>query len=108
MLEEDYKASFAKLSALAQRKAVTDLHGDGLGETGREYYDRRNRLANFLLRKKRSQSETTVNDKWTMVRTTAYYLWEQAGRPSGTAERDWERAEQIVKENGNGRRNGKG
>jgi hypothetical protein len=30
------------------------------------------------------------------VRETAQLLWEFAGRPQGTAERDWQRAEQLV------------
>ena len=30
------------------------------------------------------------------VRETARLLWELAGRPAGTAERDWSRAEQLV------------
>jgi hypothetical protein len=31
------------------------------------------------------------------VRRTARLLWEVAGRPEGTAECDWERAEQLVR-----------
>jgi hypothetical protein len=31
------------------------------------------------------------------VRKTAQLLWEMAGRPDGTAERDWLRAEQLVR-----------
>jgi DUF2934 family protein len=30
------------------------------------------------------------------IRETAQLLWELAGRPDGTAERDWRRAEQLV------------
>jgi hypothetical protein len=30
------------------------------------------------------------------IRQTARLLWELAGRPDGTAERDWQRAEQLV------------
>jgi hypothetical protein len=30
------------------------------------------------------------------VRKTARLLWEMAGRPEGSAERDWNRAEQLV------------
>jgi hypothetical protein len=30
------------------------------------------------------------------IRQTARLLWELAGRPGGTAEHDWERAEQLV------------
>jgi hypothetical protein len=30
------------------------------------------------------------------VRETARLLWEMAGRPEGSAERDWRRAEQLV------------
>jgi hypothetical protein len=31
------------------------------------------------------------------VRATARLLWEMAGRPDGSAERDWRRAEQLVR-----------
>ncbi len=31
------------------------------------------------------------------VRQTARLLWELAGRPQGTAENDWQRAEQLVR-----------
>jgi hypothetical protein len=30
------------------------------------------------------------------IRETARLLWEMAGRPEGSAERDWSRAEQLV------------
>jgi hypothetical protein len=31
------------------------------------------------------------------IRETAQLLWEVAGRPEGSAERDWQRAEQLVR-----------
>jgi hypothetical protein len=31
------------------------------------------------------------------IRRTAQLLWEVAGRPDGSAERDWQRAEQLVR-----------
>jgi hypothetical protein len=39
------------------------------------------------------QSAPAVDDR---IRETAQLLWEFAGRPQGTAERDWCRAEQLV------------
>ena len=44
---------------------------------------------------------TTVSDG--SVRHTAHLLWEFSGQPRGTAERDWNRARQLVKAAGPGR-----
>jgi hypothetical protein len=44
-------------------------------------------------RKSPAQSFPASDDR---VRETAQLLWEFAGRPQGTAERDWCRAEQLV------------
>ena len=30
------------------------------------------------------------------IRTLAYYLWQNAGEPSGTAERDWLHAQHVL------------
>jgi hypothetical protein len=38
--------------------------------------------------------ERRVNEH--QIRETAQLLWELGGRPAGTAERDWRRAEQLV------------
>lgn len=38
----------------------------------------------------------SVADRW-RVRRTAHLLWEVAGKPHGTAESDWQRAETLVR-----------
>jgi len=44
-------------------------------------------------RKSQVQSAQAGNEQ---IRETALLLWEFAGRPQGTADRDWRRAEQLV------------
>jgi hypothetical protein len=44
-----------------------------------------------------AQLEPFAEDHNADVPTIAELLWEGAGRPDGTAERDWQRAEAIVK-----------
>ena len=44
-------------------------------------------------RESRVPSTPGTNDR---IRETAQLLWEFAGRPQGTADRDWRRAEQLV------------
>jgi hypothetical protein len=46
-----------------------------------------------LSRRKSPVQSAPADDR---VRETAQLLWEFAGRPQGTAERDWHRAEQLV------------
>jgi hypothetical protein len=53
----------------------------------------RDRLAQELMRWTRSTA--AVDEQ--QIRKTARLLWEFAGRPQGTAERDWQRAEKLVR-----------
>jgi hypothetical protein len=53
----------------------------------------RDRLARELVR---PSSPPTARVDEHQVRATAQLLWEIAGRPAGTAECDWQRAEQLV------------
>lgn len=55
----------------------------------------RDRLAERLGGGTLPNPETTVSDG--SVRHTAHLLWEFSGQPRGTAERDWNRARQLVK-----------
>ncbi len=50
-------------------------------------------LARELMR--RTKSATTGDEQ--QIRKTARLIWEFAGRPEGTAERDWKRAEKLVR-----------
>lgn len=51
----------------------------------------RDRLAQALA------ASTAKSPTEEQVRQTARLLWELAGRPQGTAENDWQRAEQLVR-----------
>jgi hypothetical protein len=53
----------------------------------------RDRLAKELVR---PASPPAAGNKEHRIRQTAQLLWEIAGRPDGTAEHDWRRAEQLV------------
>src|SRR5580693_6469556 len=55
--------------------------------------DARDQLARELLR---PPLPPAAKDGEQHVRETARLLWEMAGRPEGSAERDWRRAEQLV------------
>jgi len=53
----------------------------------------RDRLARELMRC--TMSGGAVNEQ--QIRKTARLIWEFAGRPEGTAERDWQQAEKLVR-----------
>ena len=55
--------------------------------------DARDRLARVLGHRPEPVSAQAVDER---VRTTARLLWEFAGRPHGTAESDWQRAQAMV------------
>ncbi|HEX4135420.1 MAG TPA: DUF2934 domain-containing protein [Bryobacteraceae bacterium] len=57
----------------------------------------RDRLARELVRPP-LPAHAKVDDSH--IRQTAQLLWEVAGRPEGSAERDWKRAEQLVRTSG--------
>jgi hypothetical protein len=57
-----------------------------------DYRVQRDRLAEFLLTPAPVLAEQT---RRRIVRL-AYHLWEEAGRPEGTAESDWYRAERMT------------
>jgi hypothetical protein len=54
----------------------------------------RDRLAKELVR---PPLPAATGNKEHRIRQTARLLWEMAGRPDGTAEHDWRRAEQLVR-----------
>ena len=59
----------------------------------------RNQLARELLRSPAlvvSRQAPVANDNEGHIRKTAQLLWEMAGRPEGTADGDWTRAERLV------------
>ncbi len=54
----------------------------------------RDKLAQALLRK--SLPSTPVPSDAGRIKKTAQLLWELAGRPHGTQEEDWRRAERVI------------
>jgi len=65
-------------------------------EKSRRAYDRnRDALAQLLLPSKRSVPVAECTKE--RVKSIAELLWESAGRPEGTADEDWHRAEEIVR-----------
>lgn len=72
-------------------------------EKARVVYDTsRDAWVQYLLPKLTSnvvaiRSQDSPQERDGHVRAIAELLWESAGRPEGTAEEDWRRAEQIVK-----------
>ncbi len=55
------------------------------------YSGARDRLAQVLMRR-----PAPARSDEQQIRNTARLLWEFAGRPEGTAERDWQQAEKLV------------
>ena len=65
-----------------------------LEKARQEYSRRRDALARDLLQSGAADLRTVSAER---VRALANLLWEAAGRPEGTAEDDWHRAEELVR-----------
>jgi hypothetical protein len=100
MLKQAYDSAFRNLAVKARRlqEAQNDASSgetlvreaaEGVEQATAEYQRCRNQLMKFLL-----PPGTRVRKPH--VERTAYFLWENAGRPSGTAEADWDRAQQLA------------
>ncbi|MGD1074160.1 MAG: DUF2934 domain-containing protein [Bryobacteraceae bacterium] len=57
----------------------------------------RDRLAKHLSARLPFQSAVPAESEERRVRSTAQLLWEMSGRPDGTAELDWLRAEHLIR-----------
>lgn len=109
-LRADYDAAFARMKSAAGRlcRALEFSHGAAAEQEARrlmeeaivEYRQCRDRLARFLAGSSsaRRPLEDRRRPSAEEVRELAYRLWEQAGRPSGTAEQDWRRAEELLEQ----------
>jgi Protein of unknown function (DUF2934) len=97
-LREEYRSAFgeyaAKLQALQHLNETESTDNRGIAaaraqvESARLAYNAaRDRLAAQLARAVPTEAD---------VRRTAQLLWEIAGRPQGSAERDWLTAEQLI------------
>jgi hypothetical protein len=115
-LRADYNAAFARLRVEESRPQSTEEHGpmDAMAA----YRECRERLARFLISlRPAGESEGTVDFQtvsgWMTARKTpptegtggredqiqalAYRLWEEAGRPAGSSQEHWYRAEQLLR-----------
>jgi phosphosulfolactate phosphohydrolase-like enzyme len=105
-VEAAYRAAFEDFSSKAERvQRLAEHPGSNREEFERALLDlekaqlayehARDALVRSLL--PASQQATALRDDHRAdVRTIAELLWERAGRPTGTAEEDWLRAEAIV------------
>jgi hypothetical protein len=107
-LEEDYRQAFEDFSRQAQRVQLLTENSTGdrkafetalleLEKAHFMYNDARDALVRALLptTPRRPEGRPERNHR-ADVPAIAELLWESAGRPTGTAEDDWQRAEAIV------------
>ena len=106
-VEADYRCAFEEFSRKAQR--VQSLAAQNAGGEVFEtallelewahlaYNQARDRFLQSLLPESFPLPVVEHRDHAGDVSTIAELLWESAGRPNGTAEQDWTRAEAIVK-----------
>jgi|ERR1700722_1247769 hypothetical protein len=107
-VEEEYRCAFEDFSQKAQFVQALTEHPTGdrkafekalleLEKAHLEYNDARDALVRSLLPSSVPQQDHVACDHSQDVQAIAELLWESAGRPTGTAEEDWRRAEAIVK-----------
>ncbi|MGA2881076.1 MAG: DUF2934 domain-containing protein [Bryobacteraceae bacterium] len=106
--EVAYRSAFEDFSRKAQRVQLLTEHPTGdrkafetalleLEKAHLTYNDARDAFVRSLLpAAKDHQRSFAGQDHRADVPAIAELLWESAGRPSGTAEEDWQRAEAIV------------
>ena len=107
--EEEYRSAFEDFSRKAQHVQSLTEHPTGAREAFETallqlekahlaYNDARDALVRSLLPgslKEQRQNQVSPDHR-ADVQAIAELLWESAGRPTGTAEEDWRRAEAIV------------
>jgi hypothetical protein len=107
-VKNGYRSAFEDFSRKAQRVQFLTEHPSGdrqefetalldLEMAHIAYDDARDALVQSLLPAGRTQQKANHSkDHRSDVQTIAELLWQSAGRPTGTAEEDWQRAEKIV------------
>ncbi len=106
--EQAYRKAFDEFAAQVQHVQIltAQAHADpkiveaallDLERAHVNYDICRDRWVQFFLpsEKRRPLVENSHED---CIRTIAELLWESAGRPEGTADEDWRKAEEIVKQ----------
>jgi Protein of unknown function (DUF2934) len=106
-VEDEYRSAFEDFSRKAQQVQHLTEHPTGdrrafetalleLEKAHLAYNDARDALVRALLPAVQHPRARVVQDHQQDVPAIAELLWESAGRPTGTAEEDWQRAEAIV------------
>jgi hypothetical protein len=111
--EEEYRSAFEEFSQKAQLVQLLTEHPTGdrnafegalleLEKAHLAYNGARDALVRSLLptlgpARPEQRPDYRSSDHSEDVQAIAELLWESAGRPTGTAEEDWRRAEAIVK-----------
>ena len=107
-VESEYRSAFEDFSRKIQRVQLLTERPTGdrkafetalleLEKAHLAYDEARDALVGSLLpASHRQQRSSGADDYRGDVRAIAELLWESAGRPTGTAEEDWHRAEAIV------------
>lgn len=104
-VESLYRSAFEDFSRKAQRVQQLTEHPTGdrnefetalleLEKAHLAYDEARDALVQSLVPS--APALAIQDDHRADIRTIAELLWESAGRPTGTAEEDWQRAEAIV------------
>jgi hypothetical protein len=108
-IEDQYRIAFEDFSRTAQRVQLLTEHPNGdrkafetalleLEKAHLAYDEARDVLVRSLTPSTQGQQRASViEDHHEHVPAIAELLWESAGRPTGTAEEDWQRAEAIVR-----------
>jgi hypothetical protein len=108
-VEVAYRTAFEDFSRKAERVQLLTEHPNGdrkafetalleLEKAHLAYDEARDALLQYLIPSGQSKQQARVSDDHhEHVPAIAELLWESAGRPTGTAEEDWQRAEAIVK-----------
>jgi|HubBroStandDraft_6_1064221.scaffolds.fasta_scaffold236128_1 hypothetical protein len=107
-VEEEYRSAFEDFSRKAQQVQSLTEHPTGdrntfetalleLEKAHLAYNHARDALVRSLLPASVPAPPDQRYDHLHDVQTIAELLWESAGRPTGTAEEDWRRAEAIVR-----------
>jgi hypothetical protein len=60
------------------------------------YHQSRQQLADFLISSTHPSHARLGRELEPVVRRIAHEIWEESGRPEGTADSDWHRAEELV------------
>jgi hypothetical protein len=96
------------LSQVPQDRQAIEQARQRMEESAAAYRAKRDRLAGYILQRRPAQpasatprsaaaAATSASGQSAQVRALAHQIWEESGRPSGSAEADWFEAERIVR-----------